>query len=79
MFSNYCISNKELSTIKMVELWNRLPREAVASPAVEILNLTGHGLRQPALAEPALSRGVDKMISRHPFHPELFYDSVKLR
>lgn len=42
----------------MVELWNRLPREAVASPTLEILNLTGHGLRQPALAEPALSRGV---------------------
>lgn len=36
-------------------VWNRLPRDAVEFPPVEILK-TGHSAGQPALADPAQGR-----------------------
>lgn len=41
--------------------WTRLPRVAVLSAFLELLNLTGHRAQQPGLRAPALSRGL-KMI-----------------
>lgn len=38
--------------------------------------LTGQGPWQPALADPALFRSIEQVISRDPFQPQLFCDSV---
>lgn len=38
--------------------WTRLPRAAVHSAFLELLNLTGHRLQQPGLRAPALSRAL---------------------
>lgn len=37
-------------------------------------NPTGHGLEQPALADPALSRELEEVISRDLFHTQHFWD-----
>lgn len=43
---------------KVVKHLNRLPREAVKSPSLDLQNLTEHGTEQPALADLLLSRRV---------------------
>ena len=44
-------------TLRMTEHWNRLPREAVDSPSLEIQDPPGQGPVQPALHDPASARG----------------------
>lgn len=41
------------------------------SPSGDLENLPG-----PILVSPALEEGLDKMVSRGPFQPSCFYDSV---
>lgn len=54
-----------------------LPREVMPSPALELEHPTGHIPEQPALADPALSRGSVRTISRDACQPQPFCGSVK--
>jgi len=45
---------KNFLTLRVMELWNRLTREAVDSP----LDPPGQGPVQPAIGDPALAGGV---------------------
>jgi len=44
----------------------------------DIQNSPGQGPVQPALGDPALPGGLDKMIPRAPFQPRTFFDSAIL-
>jgi len=46
---------KNFLTLRVMELWNRLTREAVDSP----LDPPGQGPVQPAIGDPALAGGLD--------------------
>ena len=61
---------KNFFTLRVMEPWNRLPREAVASPSIQ--DPPGQGPMQPALGDPATAdhRGL--------FQPLTFCDSVIL-
>ena len=61
----------------MTEHWYRLPREAVDSPSLEILQTQLDAHLCSLLTEPVEQRGeLDLMISRDPFRPLQFCDSV---
>lgn len=62
----------------MVEHYpGRFLEEVVECPSSEIIpNPTGHGPEQHALVDPALSRGLEWIISTHPFQPRSFCHSV---
>ncbi|PKU43163.1 hypothetical protein llap_6525 [Limosa lapponica baueri] len=71
---------KNFLTLRLKEHWNRLPREVgefVESPSLgDTQNPPGCIPVQPASGEPALAGGVDYIISRGPFQPLQFCDSV---
>lgn len=62
----------------MIKHWNRLSREAVKPPALELLKTqTRFGPEQPVPADGALSTGWITDLQR-PFQPQLFHDSKVL-
>jgi len=50
---------KNFFTLRVMEHWNRLPREAVECPSLEIQDPPGQGPAQPAVGDPALAGGLD--------------------
>lgn len=54
-------------TLNMTEHWNRLLREAVEFPYLEIFNIQLYVILQLALGEPSLAERLGYMILRDPF------------
>ena len=67
---------KNFFTLRAMEHWNRLPREAVESPSLEIQDPPGQGPAQPAVGDPASAGGLDWVTHRGPFQPLTLCDSV---
>ena len=53
----------------VMELWNRLPREVVECPSMEILKTQLNTFLCNLCGVPTLARGLDLMISCGPFQP----------
>jgi len=66
---------KNFFTLRMAEHWNRLPRGVFSFSGV-IKNPPGSGPLRPAVGDPALAGGLDKMIHRGPFQSLPFCDYV---
>lgn len=63
--------------LRIVKYWDGLPRDIAEFLSLEITQeLTRQGPWQPALVGPALFRSTEEVVSRYPFQPELFCDSV---
>lgn len=60
-YNKTCLNlRKHFFTVREVKHWNRLSREVMESPSVEITkNMTGHCPDQAVLVDPALGRGVE--------------------
>ena len=70
---------EHLFTVRVTEHWNRLPREAVESPSLNILKSWWHDRHdswQLTLGGPAWAGGLDKMTSRRAFQSQPFCDPV---
>jgi len=64
------LNRKKNFPLRVMEHWNRLPREVVESPSLKIFkNLSGRGPVQPVLGDPASAGGLDQMIHRGSFQP----------
>ena len=65
--------------MRVTEHWNRLPRVVVESPSLETFKTRLDTALRPLLWVCLLQAGgLDKMISRGPFHPLPFCESVIL-
>ena len=62
-------------TVEMTEHWNRLPKEAVDSPSLEIFKTYLDTYLCSLLQGVCFTGGLD-LISRGPFQPLQFCDSV---
>jgi len=70
---------KNFFPLRVMEHWNRFPREVVESPSLEIFkSLPGQGPVQPALRDPASAGELDWVTHRGPFQPLPCWDSVIL-
>lgn len=68
---------KILFTVRVAEPWHRLPREAVESPSLKIFKTILDAFLRNLLKGSSFSRRLDWMISRGPFQPLCFQDSVE--
>lgn len=64
-------------TVRRVKCCNRMLREGVKSPFLEIY-LTGQGPEQPTAADPAPSRELDYLISRAPLQPPILWGDPRI-
>ena len=55
---------KNFFTVRVTEHWNRLPREVVESPSMEIFKIQMDTFLRILLEGTCFSRGLNKMISR---------------
>jgi len=68
---------KNFFTLSVTEHWNRLPREAVEYPSLEIFKThLGQGPVQSALGDSASAGGLDSMTHRGPFQPRTFCEML---
>ena len=63
-------------TVRVMEHWNRLSREVVHSASLEIFKTHLDAYLCSLLQGACFGRGLDSMISRGPFQPLQFCDSV---
>lgn len=63
-------------SVQVTEQWNRLPREVVASPCLEILSSHLDMVLDNLLKVFLLEQGLDQRISRGHFQPQPFCGSV---
>ena len=66
---------KSFFTVRLAEHWNRLPREVVDSPSLEIFKTHLETYLCSLLLGACCAGGLDSMISRGPFQPLQFCDS----
>lgn len=67
---------KHFFTLSVTKHRNRLPREAVVSPSLEMLKTHLEMILSSWLGWPCLSRGLNRLTTRAPFHSQLLCDSV---
>ena len=68
---------RKFFTVRVTEHWNRLPREVVKSPSLEIFRTCLGTFLCDLLQQTCFSRGLDCRTSRGPSNPHLC-DSVIL-
>ena len=68
-------ARKKIFTLRVTAL--ELPRETVESPSLEIFKIHLDAYLCNLLQQTCFSRGLDLMISRGPFQPLQFCDSMK--
>ena len=66
---------KNFFTVRVTEHWNRLPREVVESPSMEIFKIQMDTFLRILLEGTCFSRGLNQMTSRDSFQPLNFCDS----
>ena len=71
----YTNKQKNVFTVRMTEHWNRLPREVVESPSMEIFKIQMDTFLRILLEGTCFSRGLNQMTSRDSFQPLNFCDS----
>ena len=71
----YTNKQKNAFTVRMTEHWNRLPREVVESPSMEIFKIQMDTFLRILLEGTCFSRGLNQMTSRDSFQPLNFCDS----
>ena len=67
--------HKNFFTVRVTEHWNRLPREVVESPSMEIFKIQMDTFLRILLEGTCFSRGLNQMTSRDSFQPLNFCDS----
>lgn len=72
----FCTNTGKNFTVKVIELWNRLPREVMETPSPEIFNTFLDTYQYNSLQGPCFSRGLNLIISRDPFQFLQFCHSV---
>ena len=67
---------KNFFAVRVMEHWNRLPRESVEPPSLEIFKTHLDTHLRNLMWEACFGRGLDSVISGDPFQPLQFCDFV---